>query len=389
MSYVILGDSFSFPEGNAATNRVYAYVKGFVENNIGAYVVCFGNEYQENNTGIIEKIKYFHPLNQTVRNKKFIKRNYFKIKKYYTTLKLIRKINKEDKIEVIICYTTEMVTHVFTWLLTKIINARLVIERSENPLRYYRNGFFNLLWGNIRIGLENMTLDGILVITCDLFDFYEKRLKNTSRILLVPSTVDTTRFARPKTNNPEFPYVAYFGAINFERDNVDLLINAFSIVHKKNDNVHLVLGGMYNDAEKNQVLELFRSCQIESKAHLLGYLSRNEVVRYLVNARLLVLVRRNDPDTNSSFPSKLVEFLCTGNPVIAVSVGEISKFLTDGDNAFLVKSADIEGLAQKIDYVLNNYEDALDVAKKGKMLTASVFNYRFQANRISEFFKTL
>ncbi len=389
MSYVILGDSFSFPEGDAATNRVYTYARGFDLNSKNAYVICFGNDYQIDNNGVIENIRYFHPFNQTVRNKKFIKRNYFKLKKYFITLKLISNINKEDKIEVIICYTTEIITHIFTWMLVKKVRAKLIIERSENPLRYYREGLFNRLWGNIRLKLEDMTFDGILLITRDLVDFYKKRLNGMDRILSVPSTVDPTRFDRPKTNNPDFPYIGYFGAINFERDNVDLLINAFSRVHMKHDKVHLILGGMYNDAEKKQVLDLFRSGGIEEKAHLLSYISRNEVVRYLINSCLLVLVRRNDPDTNSSFPSKLTEFLCTGNPVIAVSVGEISKYLTDGDTAFLIKPGDVEGLAKKIDYVLYNYQEALKVANKGKMLTDSVFNYRFQAKRIIEFIKDL
>jgi hypothetical protein len=38
MAIVIFGDNFSFPEGNAATNRIYTYAKGFTENNVNTFV---------------------------------------------------------------------------------------------------------------------------------------------------------------------------------------------------------------------------------------------------------------------------------------------------------------------------------------------------------------
>jgi len=45
MSIVIFGDIFTFPDGGAATNRVYTYAKGFTENGIKTHVICFTNDY--------------------------------------------------------------------------------------------------------------------------------------------------------------------------------------------------------------------------------------------------------------------------------------------------------------------------------------------------------
>ena len=52
MSIVIFGDSFSFPEGNAATNRIHTYAKGFTENGISVHVISFANEYITNGDGV-------------------------------------------------------------------------------------------------------------------------------------------------------------------------------------------------------------------------------------------------------------------------------------------------------------------------------------------------
>ena len=64
MSIVIFGDSFTFPEGNAATNRIYTYARGFIENNVNTYIICNKNEYLTNGNGNLEGIQYFNPLNQ-------------------------------------------------------------------------------------------------------------------------------------------------------------------------------------------------------------------------------------------------------------------------------------------------------------------------------------
>jgi glycosyltransferase involved in cell wall biosynthesis len=195
-----------------------------------------------------------------------------------------------------------------------LFGALLIIENSEHPLRYYRKGFFRKIIGELKLFIELKTLDGILLITRSLVEFYKTRLGGDSRILLVPSTVDPTRFKKPKTNNPDFKYIGYFGSVNFDRDNVDLLINSFADIHEKHSDLHLVLGGMYATAEEKLIKDLVKQRGIESKVHLLRYLSREEIVQYLINSHILVLVRSDDPDTNASFPCKLTEFLATGNP---------------------------------------------------------------------------
>jgi glycosyltransferase involved in cell wall biosynthesis len=389
MGIVIFGDNFSFPEGSAATNRVYTYAKGFIENDLNARVICFRNDYLADWNGNIDGIKYYHPINQAKRNNSFFLRNWYKFLKYPNTIKLIKRINNEEKIDAIITYTKISSTHLFSWLLSRLTGTKLIIENSEHPLRYYQKGFTNRIIGKLKLKIELSSFDGILLITQSLVDFYKPRVRNDKKILLVPSTVDPTRFKREKGKNIKYDYIGYFGSINFDRDNVDLLINAFSRIHEKYQYLHLVLGGMYSEAEKKMVNDLVLSLNIESKVDILKYLSREEIIQYMIDARVIVLVRRDAPETNASYPSKLTEYLATGNPVISVNVGEISNYLTDCKDAFLTEPGNVKELAEKLEFVLNNFKFATEVAKNGKELTNSVFNYKFQAKRIIEFIKTV
>jgi glycosyltransferase involved in cell wall biosynthesis len=389
MAIVIFGDNFSFPEGNAATNRVYTYAKGFIENNVSAYVICFGNNYLQNGNGIVEEIQYFHPFNQEKRSNSFLVRNWLKLLKYRNTIRLIKKINNQDKIDAIITYTKISTTHLFSYFLARLFKTKIIIENSEHPLRYYQTGFINRIVGRLKLSIELKTFDGILLITQHLIDFYKSKVQNDRKLLLVPSTVDPTRFAVEKTKKNGYEYIGYFGSINFERDNLDLLIKAYSMIYQKHDNIHLVLGGMVSFKEEKMISDLIQSLNIESKVHIIKYLSREEIIQYVVNASILVLVRHNDSFTEASFPCKLTEYMSTGNPVILVKVSEIPKYITDGKEGFLIEPGNVNELAEKLEFVLNNYQFAKEVAKKGKELTDSVFNYGYQAKRIIEFIKTV
>lgn len=388
MSIIILGDNFSFPDGNAATNRVYTYALGFIENNINTSVISFRNDYMENGNGTIEGIQYFHPINKKKRNKFFLVRNWFKLVKYINTIILIRKINRKDRVTAIIVYTKTLSTHLFSYFLARLIGSKLIIENSEHPLRDYQTGNIDQMIGRIKFWVKLNTFDGILLITKQLIEFYKTTLCDEKKILLVPSTVDPKRFIAEKSMNLNYRYIGYFGSINFERDNVDILLNAFATICDRHKNIDLVLGG-WLEVEENILNELIKSLKIESRVHILGYISRNEITQYIIDSHILVLVRSNDNFTEVSFPSKLTEYLATGNPVIATAVSEIAQFITDNENGFLIKPGNTEELAKKMEYILNNYELATEVAKKGKILTDTVFNNVFQARRIIEFIETL
>lgn len=389
MAILIFGDNFSFPEGNAGTNRLYTYAKGFIENKINAYVICFRNDYMVNGNGVIEGIKYYNTLNQEKKNKYFIVRNWFKVVKFFNTIRVVKEINREDKISAIIVDTQVVQTYLLSYYLAKRIKSKLLFENSEQPLRYYRNGLGKKIIGNLKLRLQLNTFDGALLITQNLIDFYKSKLHSDKKLLLVPSTVDPSRFSMARSELKPYKYIGYFGSMKFGRDNIDLLIKAYSMIYKKHDNVHLILGGMTSEKETQMLSDLIKSLGIESKVHVLGYLSREEIVQYIINAYILVLVRSNDADTNASYPCKLTEYLATGNPVISVKVSEIDKYLVDSRDAFLVEPGNLNELSEKLDFVLNNYPFAKEVGIKGKELTDSVFNYNYQSKRIIKFLNTL
>ena len=390
-TYIVFGDYFTFPDGTASTNRVYTYAKGFIENGISAHVICFRNDYLEKYNGEIDGIKYYHPFSQTNRSKSFIVRRCLKFFKYFKTLALLREINKAEKIIAVQVYSEDILTQLFGYFMAKITRTKLLIERSEHPLRNYNATLIKKLVGKLRVTIETKLYDGILCISSYLIDFYDSMGFNRKKMFLVPSTVDTERFSHDLPSPFYFKYISYCGSLTTLKDGVNILIKSFAKISAKYPDLKLVLiGEADTEKEEMELKELaFRSVADEKKVIFTGRLSRNDIPAYICNAEVLALARPQSIVSDAGFPSKLTEYLATGKPVVVTKVGEIPVYLHDNENAFLSEPDSADAFADKLDFVLSNYKLACKVGQMGRDLTKTVFNYNHQAKRIIEFIESL
>lgn len=276
-------------------------------------------------------------------------------------------------------------TQLFVYVLAKYFKTKVILERSEHTLRHYQGSFFRKTQGNVITYIETKLCDGIFCISRNILDFYKSKGMSLRKLFLVPSTVDPERFIQSGGKPLPFPYIGYFGSLTFDRDNIDVLIRAFSLINDKHNGIHLVMGGFCTEKEKRQIEDLVTELKISLKVDLLKYLTRQEIIRYMMYADILVMVRSSDFQSQASFPSKLTEYLATSKPVVTVNVGEITDYLNDGVDSFIVEPENSEKLAEKLDYVLTHYELALRVGQRGKELTNTVFNYKSQAKRMLDF----
>lgn len=385
MSYIIFGDLFTFPEGNAATNRVHTYAKGFKEHGINCHVITFFNQYSEQFEGSTDGYRYYIPFKQKKRGKHLAQRRFHKFMKYIHAFTIIRKLHKKEKVIVINVWTNLLLTHMFAWLLARMCGAKLMVECSEHPLRNFQGSTVNRIQGEVKFFIESRFCDGVFCISRYLVDFYREHGVPIHKLLLVPSTVDPSRFEAAGKSPLAFRYIGYFGSLTFTRDNIDVLIKGFAQAKLTFPDIHLVLGGFCTQQEKVQLIELISELNLDNDVHVLGYLTRSEILRYICNSEILVMVRSNDLQSKASYPSKLTEFLSTGKPVITSNVGEISDYLKDREHVYFVEAGDVDGMAATIHELLTDYAKAEQTGKNGKSLTDSVFNYHFQSGRIIKY----
>src|SRR6185312_15459661 len=217
----------------------------------------------------------------------------------------------------------------------RMFKTKMILEVSEHPLKDYQGKLIRRLQGTLRIPLETRLSDGIICISQYLTDFYLKRGVSEKRLFLVPSTVDSKRFQSSASSVLEFEYILYCGNLNLRKDGVDILIRSFAKISDKFPEINLVLIGKGDSDEEILLKNIVSILNIQDRVHFLGQIARTEVPKYLKNAKILALSRPASIVADAGFPSKLTEYLASGNPVVVTKVGEISNFLTDAKNAFL------------------------------------------------------
>lgn len=184
------------------------------------------------------------------------------------------------------------------------------------------------------------------------------------------SAVPSFEKANPKA-------VMYAGRLN-EKYGIMDLVSAFSQI--ENENISLWLFGNGNCVDKIE-----KYCEEDKRIKYFGNVSREEVLKYQRQATLLVNVRKDkDEYTKYSFPSKTIEYMASGTPLLTSALSGIPKEYYD--YVFRVDETDTETVSSKLEEILNMPEESLE--EKGKMAKKFIFekkNAGYQSKKILNF----
>lgn len=274
------------------------------------------------------------------------------------------------------------------------IKGKSIIELNEFNDFYKGEGQIGnaLQLRKAEIGNKNfMTavskIDLFAVMTNTLIAHFKKMAKPDAKFLHLPMTVDFSRFQVTKaTEKYKKPYLAFTGTYTNTKDGVDVLIHAFSRIVKDFPDYHLYLAGFYHYDVPMQK-KLIEEYRLEEKITYLGVLTKEQIPTFIQHADLLVLSRPDSRQAQGGFPTKLGEYLATGNPVCVTSVGEIPDYLEDNVSAFMAEPGNVDSFADAMKRALLDNENAKRVGKNGRKVAEENFSVDVQAERLIDFLK--
>lgn len=274
--------------------------------------------------------------------------------------------------------------------------VKLFIEMSEFlDIHLNNKGNFLQRWqGNSKQHLFEkkafFAYDGMALMTRTLMQHYQDFPKPQPKLLHLPMTVDLKRFESSKKKLPEFmsPCIAFVGVMNDAKDGVSILIKAFEILKEKFPNHKLYLVGAWN-YDTPIHLQLIKDFGLEDRVFWMKEYLRDQIPIIICNADLLVLPRPDSKQAKGGFPTKLGEYLATGNPVCATRVGEISDYLVDSESVFFSEPGSVESFAEAMDRALGDPEHAKRVGLNGRKVAEEYFNKEVQARKLLGFLEEL
>ena len=395
MKIVIFG-GFRFPHDLAPAPRIYAYAKGLIENGVDAQVLCFkalerpdSKMVNTEAKGIYDGIPFEYLSGTTFRPSSFWRRRWLEIKAVWTLWRLLSPRDQNKKPMAAIFFSNPGWS-LLTLLLFKLMGVKCIEEDNEYPFVYAKKTpwlkFQEAFYLYVRLKL----FDGVLVISTFLEKYYASRIRKGAGILRIPILVDTEQIKPGEFRQIKGQkHIVYAGNLKHPGE-VSSLIEAYSMVAVKYPEWNLQIIG---DAPKTDMLARMRKMaaelSLEGRVEFTGMVRRDEMPVYLGKAGVLALPRPSGIFSTAGFPTKLGEYLATGKPVVVTSVGDIPLFLEDRVSAYLVPPDDPEAFAQKLDEVLANYDQALQVGQKGREVAIHEFDHRSNCKKIVEFVREL
>jgi glycosyltransferase involved in cell wall biosynthesis len=252
-------------------------------------------------------------------------------------------------------------------------------ERTEHPyVIKLRFGFAQKRYLN-----ACKKLLGLFVISTSLKKFFVGIGVPEERITIVNMTVDPLRFEGVVKDSASEKYIAYCGTASNNKDGVNKLIEAFGIVAQRHKDVKLYIIGETPSAEdKSGNLQLVESLGIKEQVTFTGVVPASNMPKILTNASVLALARPDSLQAQNGFPTKLGEYLLTGNPVVVTGVGDIPLFLKDGESALIVEPGNSKEFADKLCWAIENAEEALNIGRCGQEVALSNFNASVETLKI-------
>lgn len=266
----------------------------------------------------------------------------------------------------------------FPFVLLKNKNQIFLHERTEFPELSERGWKLRLYL------LLCRRFDKILVISTNLRAYFIDRGIDKDRVIIYPMLIDPDRF-RENCNKKVFDYryMAYCGDMGSNKDGLYNLIDAYSIFHKSNNDVKMLLIG---DAQNKFLYEKLKNyvetLGLGSDIVFTGRVHANEVPEYLNGADVLLLARPDNIQARYGFPTKLGEYLATGKPVIVTDTGDIAKYLVSGVDCYIVKPDDTGEFSAMMVKVCNDYSAAVEVGENGKRKIYKEFNCIVQTREL-------
>ena len=382
---------FPFPKGMASTTRIVSYCKGIETYGIKTQVfssVWVRDDSEIASNGYIEGVNYIIPHKWNTKKSKIHKVLVDKSLMYFKTIKLILKSHKEKPFNYLLIAFDQYDLHIkyafILWLCG--IKLAFITDEYPEPIRKLKPQIPT--WMKYTFKLTHKFFKCRILMTNKIKEYYDNNIYPLPSHIM-PSIIDTARFDGVEKKESGRRYMCYMGNFDLKKDNVDNIVKAFALIADRYPDIDLHLYGTPSATDKETIEKLIKQKSLEERVFIKGRIDYDQVPQTIMNATVLVTSQPQTKRAEGGFPTKMGEYMMTGNPTILTDVGEIHEYIQDGVNAYMVAPCDPESYAKKLAYILDNYDTALDVAKVGKKYILDHFKCENIAYNLVDFLNEL
>ena len=231
------------------------------------------------------------------------------------------------------------------------LRYKLAIKLVANVAERYQNFLFNqcdLVLSPSKILAENLNKDG--------FKKPISYLPNGVTLIAPKILAEKEKSGIKKKYHLKEKVILHFGRLSYEI-NVDLLIKAFRIINKKNNNVSLLIIG--DGPAKKNLIKLVKKSGLEKQVIFTGFIDHQVLLSEGILSVGDIFATASTMENN---PMAVLEAMIYGAPIVGVNQAGLIELVSS--NGFLVEPGNIKSLAEKMEQILFDEELSKKMSQK-------------------------
>lgn len=323
-------------------------VEGLEKNNVSVETIssipisstsCNNKVYITNHTEYVSNIKYNY---LSVVNIPLIKHLNILLSSFFKTISLCR----HNKNVVIICDVLNISVSLGALLAAKMLKRKSVGIVTDIPV------FLNSNKENLIVKINNFLMNSF-----SSYVFLTDEMKNiikceNKKYIVIEGQVDSEMVDKPNTleNKYSNKVCIYAGGLQ-KIYGIKYLVESFIDADIDDSELHIYGNGDFVD-------ELKTICREYSKVKYLGVKPNNYIVEQELKATLLINPRpTNEEYTRYSFPSKNMEYMVSGTPILTTDLPGMPKEYKD--YIYIIEEENVEGLSKTLKNILGKNRSEL------------------------------
>lgn len=237
----------------------------------------------------------------------------------------------------------------------------------------------------LRMRIIQKQLDGLIVISNYLEQYYKKH----NQIIKIPPLVDLNEIKWSATSDisrdDSRVKLIYSGSPGREKDKINYIVDLLC-EFRDNDNFNMGIVGLSKEQFSKDFPDYkWKVEALSEKIKFHGRVSHIESLEILRNADVCMFIREDNLTTKAGFPTKFVESISCGIPVITTKTSDLNDFLSIGINGYFIEGISSEKTKNLLNEILFINPQKIKDLKNSYLVDSKIFHYENYKNTFDKF----
>lgn len=385
---VIYVGPFSFPSGGAAARRILGVAKSMQASGFEVKVACGQMSKSGQCSEWFEGIEVFSLDERTAEHLPRALKHLAYLTMGRKTIAWLNSLERKPHTVVLYSGYSPYLFHLLPW--ARRHGVRLVFDAVEWYDPGSLMGWLSPYQLNIELAMRSLLprTGRVISISDYLHRYY---LKRGCESVVMPPTLDVSSIpVRTQGRDTQRPLELVYAGSPGRKDLLNNILEAVLRLRRRGYDLHLSVAGIRaEDAKRYAAVRSRPAAEVSAGVAFKGILNHDASMSLVRQADFSLLLRHEARYSRAGFPTKFVESMTVGTPVIANLTSDLHRYLKEADTGFICIGPAPEDLEMALIRALAiTSEQHTTMRERCRTVAAESFDYRAFVMSLSQFLQS-